>query len=94
LKEVLWAQKEIVCEKKHVLQAEYYLLIDEIPVGAQICFEHYGVKLRTIGPKTLESVSVPHLSPNAQDIKGLMNLLSQNSVTPSTLQDVLSDWNT
>ena len=92
MKEILWDRKEVSLEEYDALQAEYYLLIDEIKIGETLFCENYGIKLRLWGDGTEELAMVPCVSPNAKQMTVLMNLLSQNVVTPTTLSDVLDDW--
>lgn len=67
---------------------DYSILIDEMDVGPYSC-ESYGVKIAQQGG---DWASVPHVTCSAARIDELSDLLLRNGVTPTTLNDVLSDW--
>ena len=67
---------------------DYSILIDEMDVGLYSC-ESYGIKVAERGGC---EASVPHVTCSAARIDELSELLLRNGVTPTTLNDVLSDW--
>ena len=67
---------------------DYSILIDEMDVGSYAC-ESYGVKIAEQGGP---EASAPNVTCSAARIDELSGLLLRNGVTPTTLQDVLSDW--
>ena len=67
---------------------DYSILIDEMDVGPYAC-ESYGVRVVEQGGA---EASAPHVTCSAARIDELSGLLLRNGVTPTTLQDVLSDW--
>lgn len=52
--------------------------------------EHYGVQIteETRG----ERAAIPGLTTDVRRIRRLMDTLVQNSVTPTTLADIVADW--
>ncbi len=69
----------------------YYVLIGEMMVAGGFACESYGVKIVDVGNPG-ETVSVPDITVSASRIDELMELLTRNSVTPTGLRDVVSDW--
>ena len=67
---------------------DYSILIDEMDVGLYAC-ESYGIRVAERGGA---EASVPHVTCSAARIDELSELLLRNGVTPTTLNDVLSDW--
>ena len=67
---------------------DYSILIDEMDVGLYSC-ESYGIKVAERGGC---EASVPHVTCSAARIDELSDLVVRNAVTPTTLNDVLSDW--
>ena len=67
---------------------EYFILIDEMDVGAFSC-ESYGLKIRERGG---ESCVVPHITTSIARIDALSELVLAGGVTPVTLKDVVADW--
>lgn len=66
----------------------YYVLVDEMEVAGGFACESYGVKVALDG----EAVSIPNITTSVTRIDALMELLTRNFVTPSTLRDVIEDW--
>lgn len=67
---------------------DYSILIDEMDVGLYAC-ESYGIRVAERGGA---EASVPHVTCSAARIDELSDLVVRNAVTPTTLNDVLSDW--
>ncbi len=67
---------------------DYSILIDEMDVGPYSC-ESYGIQVAERGGAR---ASVPHVTCSAARIDELSDLVVRNGVTPTTLNDVLSDW--
>lgn len=67
---------------------DYSILIGEMDVGSYAC-ESYGVKVAEQGGETAQA---PDVTCSASRIDELCELLLRNAVTPTALQDVLSDW--
>jgi len=66
-------------------QIEYYLLADEFGhIG-----ESYGVR---IDCDNGETASVRGITLSQSRIQVLMDMVLRNTVTPSTLRDVVEDW--
>ena len=58
---------------------DYFVLVDEMRVGAFDC-ESYGVKVAQRGGTSVARIDE------------LLERLTRNFVTPSTLRDVVEDW--
>lgn len=67
---------------------DYTILIDEMDVGPYSC-ESYGIRVAERGGA---EASASHVTCSASRIDELSGLLLRNGVTPTTFQDVLSDW--
>ena len=68
------------------LTLQYAVLVEEMPGGP----ESYGVKItETVSG---ESAMAPGLTTSDQKIYALVELLAENTVTPTGLMDVLADW--
>ncbi len=70
---------------------QYYVLIDQMQVRGGFACESYGVKI-VDGACPDEAVSIPNITTSVSRIDELMELLTRNSVTPTTLGDVVADW--
>jgi hypothetical protein len=69
----------------------YSITIDELSdLSAGISVESYGVCI-SIAENGVQNV-VRHITCSLEKIEKLVRLLSENSVTPVTLQDVVYDW--
>lgn len=70
---------------------DYYVLIDQMEVNGGFACESYGVK---IAPSELPEagVLVPNITTSISRIDALMDLLTRNFVTPSSLEDIIADW--
>ena len=69
----------------------YSITVDELtnPVnGAEL--EDYGACVRV--SESGESACVRHITPVSSKIFALTGLLSENTVTPTTLRDIVCDW--
>lgn len=69
---------------------DYFVLVDQMEVGGGFACESYGV--RVAEPDGGEGVSIPNITTSASRIDELMELLTRNFVTPTSLHDVVSDW--
>ncbi len=67
---------------------DYSILIDEMDVGPFSC-ESYGIRVAERGGA---EASAAHVTCSAARIDELSDLVVRNAVTPTTLNDVLSDW--
>lgn len=67
---------------------DYSILIDEMDVGPFSC-ESYGIRVAERGGT---EALAPHVTCSAARIDELSDLVVRNAVTPTTLNDVLSDW--
>ena len=67
---------------------DYYITIDEMDVGHYAC-ESYGIRIAEQGGEMAE---VHNVTCSISRIDELCELLLRNTVTPATLQDIISDW--
>lgn len=67
----------------------YYILVDQMELGGGFACESYGVKV--VG-RDGEEAEVAHITVSVSRIDALMELLTRNAVSPSTLRDVVDDW--
>ena len=67
----------------------YYVLVGEMPLGGLAC-ESYGVKVAQRGGT--EAAEIPNVTTSVARIDELLERLTRNFVTPSTLRDVVEDW--
>ncbi len=66
-------------------QFRYYLLASDVESLGQ----NYGIRIdRGDG----ESAIIPNITLFQHEIEDLLNILLRNTVTPSTLRDVVEDW--
>ena len=68
---------------------QYYILVDEMELGAACPARAMGVKVA--GPDG-EEASVPNITVSVERIDQLLELLRRNCVSPVTLRDVVLDW--
>lgn len=69
---------------------DYYVLVDQMEVAGGMACESYGVKVAS--PNGSEEASIPNITVSVTRIDALMELLTRNFVTPTTLADVVADW--
>lgn len=67
----------------------YYILIDQMKVDGALACESYGVKIAQAGG---ENIEIPNITVSITRIDELVELMTRNLVTPSTLADVVADW--
>lgn len=84
MRDVSYTSKLTHSEEGKPLALDYYVLINE---GTP---EQYGVKI--IEKNSGEQALAFDLTTDAQRIYTLVDQLSRNSVTPTSLMDVLADW--
>ena len=84
MRDVSYTSKLTHSEAGKPLALDYYVLINE---GTP---EQYGVKI--IEKNSGEQALAFDLTADAQRIYILVDQLSRNSVTPTSLMDVLADW--
>ncbi len=87
--ELLVCTKEARDQEGKSREYTYSIIVDEMNVGP-FCCESYGVKIRE-APTGVLAV-IPHVTTSIPRIDELMELLTQNTVTPSSLRDVMEDW--
>ena len=69
----------------------YNITVDELSdPAAGIAVESYGIRISIV--ESGEQDTVRHITCSLEKIEGLVRLLSENSVTPVTLRDVVADW--
>ena len=71
-------------------RCDYYIIIDQMATGGIFACESYGVKVAS--PNGSEEASIPNITVSVTRIDALMELLTRNFVTPTTLADVVADW--
>ncbi len=84
MQDISYTSKLTHAEDGKPLALDYYILVNE---GEP---EQYGVKI--IEKNSGEQALVFDLTTEAQRIYALVDKLSRNSVTPTSLMDVLADW--
>ena len=89
MRELAVARKQAADETGRVRTYDYALLVGEMPVSDGLFCESYGV---CIQEQDGQAERVPHITVSAARIDELMDLLVRNTVTPSTLRDVVDDW--
>lgn len=72
------------------LRFDYFVLVDQMEVNNGFVCESYGVKIAHADGG--EAVLIPNITTSASRIDELMDLLTRNFVTPTTLGDVVADW--
>ena len=70
---------------------DYYVLVDQMEVSGGLACESYGVKIAPTGGADA-GAAVPNITTSVSRIDALMELLTRNFVTPTTLKDVVTDW--
>ena len=88
MKELLVEKLNLTDDSGRQRSYTYSVLIGEKNVGSFSC-EDYGVKIAELNG---ESASIPDITVSAARIDELIGLLIRNTVTPTTLADVISDW--
>lgn len=78
--------RQILSENDNLLTLQYFLLKERFPSGKQ----KFGVMIleRNSGEKVL----APNLSASAVQVSQLICRLANHTVTPTSLIDVLADW--
>lgn len=70
---------------------DYFVLIDQMQVKGGFACESYGVKVAQSGGGP-EAAEIPNITTSVARIDELMELITRNFVTPTTLGDVVEDW--
>lgn len=66
----------------------YYLLVEEIKIP-RFNIENYGI---SVEENTGDCVDIPNISTNYKRVEELLWILSEHKVSPTTCNDVISDW--
>lgn len=89
MRELLVCTREVRDAEGRLHRYTYSVLIDEMDVGPFSC-ESYGVKIAE--QATGHVAIVAHVTTSIPRIDELMELLTRNGVTPTSLRDVIDDW--
>lgn len=88
MRELLFKQLTLEDQQGRAHSYDYYVVIDEMDVGAFSC-ESYGLRVAEQGG---ESARIPHITCSIARIDELCERVTTGAVTPMTLRDVVSDW--
>lgn len=89
MRELAVARRQARDENGAIHTYDYSVLVGEMAVAQGFACESYGVRIREHGGECGE---IADITVNASRIDELMDLLVRNTVTPCTLNDVVSDW--
>ena len=78
----VYCKKELLCADGKCAQLSYYQVKEE---------NCYGILVELRKEGNLEQLLVKKLTSSAEKMEQLLALLSQNSVTPCTLEEILRD---
>ena len=84
MQDISYTSKLAHAEDGRPLALDYYVLVNEVEP------EQYGVKI--IEKNSGEQALALDLTTEAQQVYALVDKLSRNSVTPTSLMDVVADW--
>lgn len=76
----LFCRESVICEDGQVGYLRYYLFRER---------EEYGILVEMRRGKNLETAAVSRITPSREKLISLLYLLSQNTVTPCALQEIL-----
>ena len=68
---------------------DYYVVVGEMEVGGRFSCESYGVKVQERGGG---AALIPDITVSIPRIDALMELLTRNTVGPSSAREVVDDW--
>lgn len=72
---------------------EYTVLVEEISTANGGILEGYGIRIdKKIGNSLVEYAEFPNITMKALEIERLFMLLSEGTVTPIALQEILEDY--
>lgn len=86
MKLLLSEKKELEADKKEI-NLEYYITVDEFKGVNEAEMESYGICIK----QGVEEVSFHGITSRMKTIEWLMERLTENSVTLTTLPDVIDD---
>ncbi len=86
MREISYAVKQVQAEDGKMLSLAYSILIDDSHSGP----ESYGVRI--VEQNSGSHTEATDLTTDAAQIDALMDKLSRNTVTPTGLADILTDW--
>ena len=89
MKNLHWQSCTVPDSEGRPLSLRYSLLVDEIPCGASMLLENYGIRIDASGG---DSLTLPGITPLRCEIEDLLTLMCRNTVTPATARDVTEDW--
>lgn len=84
-KDLIYTQQALA-QNGRTLRLEYYRLTQPDADGVQ-----YGAAIRSLSPDTEDYAAVPAITVCPGRIERLLALLSEHTVTPTTLRDVVED---
>ncbi|NCE63652.1 hypothetical protein D1159_03420 [Pseudoflavonifractor sp. 524-17] len=90
MKELYVGRQEERDEIGQLHRFDYYILVDQMDIEGAFACESYGIKITAL--EKSESIQIPHITTDIKRIGDLASCLLRNTVTPSTLKDVVLDW--
>jgi hypothetical protein len=94
MRENFFSTKTIHAECGKVYALNYYILVDEIDMDNGIVIESYGIKITKgeIGGEVEEKAAIHNISFKSLEIYDMIVLLSDYTVTPVSVYEVLDDF--
>ena len=86
MRELLITTRTAQTEDGRRLTLQYIILVEETPEGP----ENYGIRITEA--ESGGSTAAPGVTMSVEKIYSLIETLASNTVTPSSLMDVLADW--
>lgn len=91
MREYVFSEERIQAECGGILTLRYTVLAEEMTVDGSSCtFESYGIRITV--PETGESEEFRGITVFSGELTALLLRLTDNTVTPCTLHDVVCDY--
>jgi hypothetical protein len=88
LREIEYCRKYLNLESGSIREVAYYITVDEIFGTGEILFENYGVRIRL---DSGDEDIIRGITVSGEKINLILQLLSDGTVTPIGLRDVIYD---
>ena len=90
---IYFDKTRISTEDDTVLDIKYYLTVDDIVYSEALIFENYGIFIEILkDDQIIETETLPGITPFLHTIESIANIAVNNTVTPSTIKEVVLDY--
>lgn len=93
MKKKFYSEAVVESDEGIKFKISYYLIIEEVSrINGDLLLEIYGINVLLENGNNDECTEIYNITVDVSKIFGLLKLLCENQVTPTTVFDVVSDW--